>query len=244
MRENVRLEFKAWLLYSAVFMLASVCTAWLFYDSVYPVFFFAPFFAIFIRKVKENEKKRKREELAAQFLRALVSVSTSLSAGISAENAFAGAFGEMLCLYGKRSAIAKELATVNSRVAVGKSLTDALFELAKRVGIPEIYDFAVVFSVAKERGADLSAVISSCTKIMESKKRAEEDAKVLIRAKQYEQRVMCIIPPGILLYLRLTSQGFMEVLYHNLSGITIMSICLAVYVVAIMISEKIGDVSV
>ena len=127
---------------------------------------------------------------------------------------------------------------------MGENLKDALFELANRVRIPEVYDFAVVFSAAKEKGADFGAVISSCVSIMEEKRRAESEARVLIRAKQYEQRVMCAIPPGILVYLRLSSGSFIEVLYHNATGIAVMSVCLAVYVTAICMSEKIGDVSV
>ena len=79
---------------------------------------------------------------------------------------------------------------------------------------------------------------------MEDRLRSENEARTMIRARQYEQRVMCIIPPGILIYLRLSSGSFIEVLYHNPLGITVMSICLLTYVFAVFISEKIGDVRI
>ena len=243
-RVDVVKGIKDYLIYGPVYALISLCAAWLFYDTfiaALPAILFLPLFIGAVRKIRE---KKIKEELTTEFLRALVSVSTSLSAGMSAENAFICAAGDMEKLYGKRSLIFRELTLINSRVSMGERMSDALHDFAVRTKIPEIYDFAVVFSVAKEKGAGFSEVISSCASIMGSKRQAENEARVMIRAKQYEQRVMCIIPPGIIAYLKISSGGFMKVLYHNTAGILIMSAGLAVYVAAIVISEKIGDVSV
>lgn len=242
-KDNVE-KIREYLIYGPLYAIISVCAAWLFYDSLYASFLAVPLLPVFVRKVRKIRDKKMKEELTGEFLRALISVSASLSAGMSAENAFAAAANDMEKLYGKRSPIFKELTIINSRVSMGDRLGDALYDFAVRSKMPEIYDFAVVFAVAKEKGAGFSQVISSCAAIMESKRRAENEARVLIRAKQYEQRLMCAIPPGIIAYLRISSGGFMKVLYHNAAGALIMSASLVVYVAAIVISEKIGDVSV
>jgi len=226
-----------------IYAALSVFAAWLFYDSLPAAFVSVPFYFLFRKVLKAHRIRKDNEKLAEEFLRALVSVSTSISAGISAENAFVIAASDMEKLYGK-GRMTRELGIINTQVGTGARLTDALYDLARRTNIQEIYDFAVVFKVAKEKGSDLSAVISSCSDIMEAKRESECEARVMIRAKQYEQRVMCIIPPGILLYLRLSSGSFIEVLYHNPLGIVIMTVCLMVYVLAICLSEKIGDVRV
>ena len=100
----------------------------------------------------------------------------------------------------------------------------------------------MVFETAVKSGGNLPGIISSCTQIMESRRDAEAEARVLIRGRQYEQRVMCIIPPGILAYLRLSSGNFIGVLYHSAFGIAVMTLCLVVYVLAIYLSERIGDI--
>ena len=230
--------------YTGIYISGAILAARLFYDSFYAVLLFIPAVPIYIRMVRKICVKKNKEVLAEQFMRCLTSVSTSMSAGISAENAFLQAKEDMEKLFGRRSLIARELEIVNSHVSVGDDLNEALNDLANRVKIPEISDFVIVFTVARKRGGDFSAIISSCVSIMEAKRQAENEARVLIRAKQYEQRVMCIIPPGILLYLKLSSGNFMKVLYHNAAGIAIMSVCLVVYIVAIVLSEKIGDVSI
>ncbi len=222
----------------------SVIAAWLFYDSFLAGFLFAPFFFFFAKAVSMAKKRKYSEMLTEGFLRALSSVSSSVAAGISPENAFVLAESDMEDLYGRKSAIVKELAMINSCTVMGQRLENALNDFARRSQIGEIYDFSVVFSVAKKNGSDISKVISSCTQMMEDRRQAENEARVLIRAKQYEQRVMCAMPPGILAYLRFSSGNFMGVLYHNPLGIAVMTGCLAVYILAIWLSEKIGDVKV
>ena len=222
----------------------SASAAWLFYDRLYVMFVFAPFFLLFVTAVRDKKGKKHDEELTDEFMKALISVSTSLAAGISPENAFITAATDMEKLYGRRSPVVTELGIINSQVAMGRRLSDALYDFAKRTQIPEIYDFAVVFSVAKDKGANFPAVISSCVSVMDDRRRAESEAKVMIRAKQYEQRVMCIIPPGILIYLRFSSGSFIGVLYHNIFGAVVMSVCLFVYVLAFYLSERIGDIKV
>lgn len=228
----------------AMYILLSAAVSWLFYDSLPAIPVFFPAFFLFLKAVKAIKAARREEELKDQFIRAVISVSTSVAAGMSSENAFVAAYSDMEKLYGIRSVIAGELGIINARVAMGMSLSDALYEFAGRENIPEIYDFAVVFSVAKEKGSGFRQALSSCVAVMEEKRRSENEARVMIRAKQYEQRVMCIIPPGILVYLRMSSGSFMEVLYHNPLGITVMTVCLLTYVLAVYISEKIGDVKI
>lgn len=239
-----KLSIKEKIICISLYTLLSLSAAWLFYDSLIASLFFIPFVLPFLKAASSVKQKRSEHELAGQFIRMLASVSASLCAGISCENAFVVARYDMEKLYGKRSGIVKQLSLINSKVAMGQRIEVALFDLAKRVKIPEIYDFSVVFSVAKEKGGDFASVISSCIQMMEDKRSSEEEAKVMIRARQYEQRVMCIIPPGILLYLRFSSGSFISVLYHNMPGITVMTACLSVYVLAVCLAEKIGDVSI
>lgn len=228
-------DLMIWILLYAV---SSMAVARLFYDSFVAAFAFVPFYYFFAKYANDMKRKKRKQELTGQFLRSVISVSSCLSAGMSAENSFAASYRDMAKMYGKRSQIVRELEIINSRVATGQRLEKELQEFAKRSGIEEIHDFAVVFSTAKENGTDLSTVISSCTRIMEDRIASENEARVLIRAKQYEQRIMCLTAPGILVYLRLSSGSYIEVLYHNTFGILVMTACLIVCVLAFLLGER------
>ena len=53
---------------------------------------------------------------------------------------------------------------------------------------------------------------------------------------------MCMIPFFILFYMDVTSKGYFDVLYHNLVGIIIMTVCLGIYIFAFFMSEKITEI--
>ena len=243
-RSYEKLDIKEWTAVTVVFLIMAVSLSWLFYDSLIPAIVAIPFFPVFVKITKRIKIRKYSEEITEQFLKCLVSVSTALSAGISPENSFAAATSDMEKLYGSKALIVHELGILNMQTGAGTRIDDALFDFARRVNVPEVYDFAVVFSVAKDKGADFGSVISSCVSIMEQRRDAESEARILIRAKQFEQRIICIIPPGIIAYLRISSGNFIGVLYHNPLGIAVMTACLVVFISAVFISEKIGDIRV
>ena len=70
------------------------------------------------------------------------------------------------------------------------------------------------------------------------------EISVLISAKQLEQIILDIVPIGIILYLRITADELISKMYGNMYGITVMTVCLIVYVCAVIISMKISDIKV
>ena len=120
MKHKYNLRTAEWAVSLAVYLIVSALFSWLFYDSAIPMLLFAPFFVLFARAVKKKKRIKQNEEMTEEFISALTGVSTSLSAGMSAENAFVSAADDMEKLYGRRSAIVKELETVNMRVRSGQ----------------------------------------------------------------------------------------------------------------------------
>ena len=47
------------------------------------------------------------------------------------------------------------------------------------------------------------------------KMEVEEEIETLITAKKLEERIMMVMPYGIIFYLRVTNGEFLEILYHN-----------------------------
>lgn len=190
------------------------------------------------------KSENRKQELVNEFLKALQSISTSLAAGFSCENAFEEASNDMKRLFGGQSLIVNELELISRKVHMGIRIEDALFDFAKRTENEYIEDFALIFAVARQSGTGFAKAISSCVILMQANKQTENEAKVLIRGKQYEQRIMSIIPVGIILYLRLTSESFISKLYHNPTGICVMTICLFVYVLSVIMAESICKVAI
>ncbi len=88
-------------------------------------------------------------------------------------------------------------------------------------------------------GKIMDRTISIITRRMEM----QEDIRMLVAAKKYEQQIMNFVPMGIILYIRLTNQGYFDPLYHNPAGIAIVTAALAVYLGAYSLSEKILEIA-
>ena len=68
--------------------------------------------------------------------------------------------------------------------------------------------------------------------------------ETMISAKKLEEKIMMVMPYGILFYLRISNGGFLDVLYHNGIGIVLMTIFLAGVYLANMWATRIMDIPV
>lgn len=242
--EKYRLNINEWIFVIVSFVIIDAAIAYIFYDSLTSIWIFSPLFIVYFKVYRDKKLIRIKERIDDEFVKALNSISSSLSAGLSVENAFIEAAEDMERLFGDKSVIVKELRIINRRVESKEVLTDALNDFAKRSGSLAIEDFALVFSIANGYGGGFARIIQNCVDIIQNDRQIREEARILVRGKQYEQQVMSIIPIGIILYLRLSSKGFMSVLYHNFLGIIVMTICLIIYFLSIFISDRICNISV
>ena len=246
---------KAWKIYrqqslsQQIFLLAQgisliLFAAMFFYRSIVAALILLPLLFPIYKRQKRIAIEKKRKTLTIQFKDLMESVMTSLKAGYSAENAFGEAYREMAFLHGKHSAICKELFRIESGLRNNIPLEKLLLRLASDSGVEEIREFAEVFAIAKRSGGNMIEIMERTVNLISSRLEVEKEIDLILSAKKMEQKIMDVVPFLIIAYIGFSSQGFFDVLYHNPVGILIMSVCLAVYIAAFMLSEKIIQISV
>lgn len=216
--------------------------AYLFYDSWLGMIVVPLLFLIIKRKKAKQGLDAVQTELAREFLDALRSVSASLTAGYSMENAWREAQREVSRLYGQNSLLARELEIINHSIELNTPLEILLSNLGERSGNPDITSFAEVFAFAKRSGGNFITIIQGTTEHMRARFETEREIQVLVASRKMEQKVMNIMPLLILAYLKLTSPGFLDVLYGNFLGVSFMSGCLLLYGMALVLAEKMMDI--
>jgi tight adherence protein B len=242
--DEYRLGPAATVKYSFIYCLIITLTAYVFYDSVYAVLVFIPAIVLFMRFVKRELIRKRKDLLKIQFRDMIDSIASALKAGYSIENAFYESRKDMVRLHGRDSLIVKELDYFFLKLENGIPLEAILSDFAKRTMIEDITDFSEIFVLAKRNGGDFTGIIGKTVKIMKEKDETEREISVILSGRKYEQRVMCIIPIGIIIYLRISSRDFLSVLYHNPAGAVIMTVCLAIYITSYLISRKLIDIRV
>lgn len=210
------------------------------------VFFYRSFWAaiplsaagmLFFRSLGQKKAKRAREELTVQFKECILSVSAALRAGYSLENAFLESRADMLVLYGEGSMICQELEIIRKGLVMNIPLEEQLSDLADRSGSSEIAQFSSVLSIAKKNGGDLPKMIRTSSELIGRRIAVRQEMKTLLSGRQMEQNIMKLMPFVVSFYISVSSPGYFDVLYHNLQGIAVMTLCLAVYLGACAAGE-------
>ena len=216
----------------------------LFFDSFIAMVVLSPGIILWTILQKHIDKTRKRRAIGIQFRDAIYSVLTNLKAGYSIENAFVESQRDMELLYGAKSDIVYHLNIISKGLKNNIPLEKLIYGFGRECENTDIQDFAFVFRVAKRNGGNMTEIIERTIGVISQKINVEKEIDVLISAKRLEARIMNMVPFFIIFYISISRPGFFDVLYHNPFGIALMSVCMIVYVVAYLISEKIVNISV
>lgn len=228
----------------AIWIGISGVVAYFFYRSWIVLWIVLLGFPLFLKSQRKSATRKRKWELTLAFREAVVIVAGNLQAGNSIENAFRRAYSDLKSLYGEEADITKEFLIIGRGLENNLVLEKMLLDFGTRCGVEDIKDFADIFAVAKRTGGNLKEIIADTVEIISDKIEMKRSLRILISEKQFEQKIMCVIPFFILIYIGMTSPGYFDSLYHSSSGISIMTACLAAYIVAILWGIKITAIEV
>lgn len=233
-----------WCLYGGQGLALSGVFAYVFYRSIVVFIILIPF-GILYPVLKRKELREKRlEQLNVEFKEGISLLSSFLSAGYSVENAFSSSVRELKLLFGEDGLITIEFKHIENQIKINRSVEQALMEFATRSGLDDVKNFAEVFVAAKRSGGELVSIISHSANIIRDKISVRQEILTMSASKQFEQKVMNMIPFFIVIYIDLTSPGFFHVMYTTAIGKVVMTVCMVLYVLAFFISRKIMSIEI
>ena len=210
-------------------MILNFVISYLFYDSLWAMIPGIAVVFLYFREKKrflmQKRMRRMRVELKI-FFQAFI---TALQTGRSIENAFAQAMKDLTEYLEKDTELLLELKRICVGVSVGESLETLLLDFAERSHLEELEYFAEVFSIAKRSGGNLISIMKNTIRMLQERMNVEEEIYTAISETRVEFYLMCVIPFGIIVYLRMGIVGLLKSLYGNVSGIVVMTLCLGIY---------------
>lgn len=215
--------------------------SYFFYRSFIAVFLLWPIGILSYLSFQKQKGNKRKQRLETEFKDCILSVAANLRAGYSVENAFEESIQDMQALYGESGLMRRELLRMKKGIAHNVPLEDMLLELGTRSGCSNIEEFAEVFSIARSSGGRLPEIIQSTADLIGEKIALQQDVQVILSGKLFEQKIMNVIPFLLVSYIEISNRGFFSVLYHNLTGICIMSGCMLLYLAAFCLAKRICE---
>lgn len=187
-----------------------------------------------------ERKKRGRtgdRELLKQFGECILSVSSAMKAGYAAENAFLESMKDMEMMYGRSAEILGYLREIKGGLANHLPLEALLQEMAEKTGLKEIREFSEVFAITKRNGGNLADIIQMTAEDIRARLNGEAEIRTVLASRQMEQRIMNAMPFLLVMYLELTTPGYFDMFFQDISGTLIMTLFLIWYAGAYCLSE-------
>ena len=197
-------------------------TAWLFFDFSLASVLLLPYVPVALWQGKKKRLRQKKWELNLAFKDALVCLENSLAVGYSPESSVRESVKNMEQLHGRDHDICREFRVMVKQMDLGTGMEEVFLDFGKRSDVADIKQLADIFAVVKRTGGNLAQVLRQTGSVLQDKIELKRELRTTIAAKQMEFQIMCVVPYGILLYLKLCAPAMSNALYHNTFGILFM----------------------
>ena len=183
---------------------------------------------------------RRRRELSAAFKDMLLSLSSSFQTGRHMTEALCEARDNLLLVYPKNAAINRELEQMTRRLSAGgESEREVLFDFARRSKSEDVQNFADVYYTCLTTGGDIVKVVHRTADTLVEKMAIRREIETLTAQKQYESKLLTVMPLVILFFLRLSAPDYLDALYGTLAGLLLMTGALAALALSFVWSNRI-----
>lgn len=219
-------------------------TGWIYYRSALAIFVLWPLGIVLYRQLEEELIFKKKGKFLLEFKEATELMSSALNVGYSVENSVREALKELQIFQLEKSLMKEELEQMVRQIRLQIPVEQVWMDFAKKTELEDIMNFASVFSVAKRSGGNMVEIIQNTIHQIGDKIDVRREIDTILAAKRYEFRVMCVIPYAMIAYMQVSFPEFMSVLYGNVLGIGVMTVCLSIYAAAYLLGAKIIKIEV
>lgn len=218
--------------------------AWIFYNTWLAVVPLIPVGIWYWHEWREECCKRKEHLFCEQFQNGIQMLSSLLKAGYSVENAIRETEKDLRPLYQEDSRIRAEFGRMIRELDMNLTVEQVLTAFSKRVNQEDVNNFVTVFAASKRTGGDSISILKETVRIIGGKIETEREIQTILAAKRLEFHVMCVIPLGMIGYMRMAFPEFLNVLYGSVPGVILMTGCMGVYLFAYRLGNRIIKIEV
>ncbi len=183
-------------------------------------------------------------ELEQAFKDWLFYVKGGLSAGQSVERAMIKSKDSFLGTIRVNHPFRRGVEQIYRGLELHIPVEECLRKMSEETRVEAIEDFVIVFQIAQKQGGRMTTILEKTIQEIYDRIDLRQEIYAMIAAKKMEQRVMCIMPFGIIFFVENASGGYFKPLYHNLQGVCIMTICMFVYMLGVWWGERLTEVRI
>lgn len=182
---------------------------------------------------------RRKDKLFRQFPDALAMIVRSVRVGVP--------LIEALRVVARESPepTGPDFARLIERIAIGRSMEDAVNDLARRSGLPEYRFFATVLSLQSQTGGSLTGMLENLADVIRKRLELKERGHALSAEARTSSMILAALPFGTGLMLWATNPSYISMLFTDPLGrkiltAAVISLCVGLGVMRTIIKRSLS----
>ena len=226
-------------------VILSTASGWLFFDTYFGVVI-TPVVVILLKKVLEDYLCEQRlKNIRNQFKDVLFFLSSAFASGLHLQDGLESAYIQIKEIHGPKAEMAEELHVMVLKLKeVAWGEMELWQDLSRRTGLEDIEDFSEVFAACRDAGGDMISAVEKAASMIVEKINIENEMRAMFAQKKTEGRMVGTMPVIMILFLRLTSPGYLGVMYETIPGRIMMLMSMIAIGYSIYLTERITRVEV
>lgn len=184
----------------------------------------------------------KRKKRLKKFLQLLPDALDLMSRGLSAGHAFTEAL--QMVSTEMPEPISSEFRKTYDEQNLGLSLKLALENLVQRVPLLDLRMCVTAIMIQRETGGNLSELLEKVAYTIRERFRIMEDLKTLTLSSRWSAWLLCALPIFLAIYMTLMNPTYMEVMWRDPRGHTLLFIAAAMQILGMLMVQKIMKIKI
>jgi tight adherence protein B len=131
-----------------------------------------------------------------------------------------------------------ELRTIESGMRLGRELDELLWDIAKRIDVPEFRFFIIALSVQRETGGNLAETLSNLSDVLRKRRTMRAKARAMASEARASTAILGSLPVVVSMLLLLTSPGYIMILFTDVRGLFMLGVAAGMLGTGVIIMNK------
>ena len=186
----------------------------------------------------QHQRQRRTEEFISQLPELARILANATSAGLALRTALGMAAEELDAPAGD------ELKVVISQLAVGRSVDDALGELAERLPSRELVVLVTTLILANRAGGTLVASLRNLTETLEERKETRREVRTMLAEVNATAFTVPVLGLGAMLMMNSMMPGALERVTGSLAGQVAILVAVALFAAGFFVIRRLGKIEI
>jgi len=134
--------------------------------------------------------------------------------------------------------VGTEFRSVEAGMRLGRDLDSLLWEIAKRITLPEFRFFIIALSVQRETGGNLAETLNNLSDVLRRRRAMRAKARAMASEARASTIILGSLPVVVTVILFISSPGYIAPMFNDVRGLVMLGVAVAMLLLGVTVMVK------